>query len=815
MKEVKKVLGAALAATLTTGIVGTVAGATTVDDLYKAAYDATVNALNKKDQDSINAAREAINNLPAELQGFKGEFSKQVDTVQHPILVTIVDSINNADKSLKQVDINTARKAIPANLPAEWRNSYSTGLDSVQQKLIVKADEAVKKAQKSQAKADVDAARALLSEIATVENNDGVKTWVSTYEKDFMNSVKLSVDSIDVTGDKTVRVNFNKEVDADTLSVRSFKAYETESKKSLWVTSAVVSNDKKSVEVKFSSIFPVDKNITLEVKDVKDLSGKVMETSNDEFVYTKSEVSSIELTNTTFRPNADITKSLVIKDADGKDITKTVSYEFQSSNDLVAKNGTLKTDAEGEARVVIVVKVDGKEVLKSEAYTIKVEAAKANEVQGITVYEVQAGKDFSTFKYDQVTKVDTIKVGETKVNNLAIFCTDQYGNAQTAVVGNKITVVESLNPEVAVLNVDGTIKAISEGTASFKVKVAGIKDEFVVTVNVKAEAEVKSVAVDNSTVVLAKGGINKDVKVSVKDQYGDKIKLVNLTPANLKVEVKDNTGNYVAVDANLLAAGANTDDEFVFTAKPGTEIETKTYKVTYKATIDEKDVDFTTEFKVQVKDSADFANYKVDSEVKSLDLHDSNLADDENPSKGTFHVYKMDKNNVEMAEIADAKVEILDKNDANKVGSFFTAAYDAAAKEYVITANATAKAENYTVKVKVGDLVVDTYTLTVKDSARVATTVTFDSLDIKKSNIEVVNGADTTYDVSSIVTVVDQAGKSVDFDVDGNKAFASVFTIANDTTTSYDLVISKVKVTVEGKETEVKLPTAKTVRVSK
>lgn len=829
MKEVKKVLGAALAATITTGIVGTVAGATTVDDLYKAAYDATVNALNKKDQESINAAREAINKLPAELQGFKGEFSKQVDTVQHPILVTIVDSINNADKSLKQVDINTARKAIPANLPAEWKNSYSTGLDAVQQKLIVKADEAVKKAQKSQAKVDVDAARALLSEIATVENNDGVKTWVTTYEKEFMNSVKLTVDSIIVAGDKTVKVNFNKEVNADTVSVRSFKVYETESEKSLWVTSVTVSKDKKSAEVTFSNAFPVDKNVTVEVKDVKDLNGKVMETSKDEFVYTKSEVASIELTKTTFRPNTDITKSLVIKDADGKDITKTTNYEFQSSDKTIVdeKGQALK---EGEVRVVVVVKANGKEVFKSNAYTLKIEIAKANEVQGITIYEAVAGKNAEGAKYDEVTKVDTLKVGEKAANKLAIFCNDQYGNAKVAITGANIKVEENLNPEIAILK-DGVITAISEGTANFKVKVDGIKDAFVVTVNVKAEAKEKSVAVDNANVVVVKEGISKDVKISVKDQFGDKIKKENLTAnSTLKLEVKGNDGNYSVVNADLLAAAKATDSEYTFVAAPATEVGTTTYKVTYKFVQegengkDGKEVEYTTEFKVQTKDKADFANYRVDAEVKSLDIYDSNKNDDNDPTKGTFHVYKMDKNNVEMKELTGTEVtiEVLDKNDNNKVGSYFTAEYNAADKEYAIQVKAGVKADNYTVKVKVGDLVVDTYTLTVKDSARVATTVTFDSLDIKKDKVEVATttgGAIDAYDLSSIVTVVDQFGKTVDFDVKENTATIAMnsgyVTKTNETATSYDLVISRVNVKIDGGKTElVKLVKPVTVRVA-
>lgn len=186
-KSVKKLLSLSLTLAITTGIFAlsntkSAFALSELDILYKKAYDSTINALNKKTQDSINEARTNIGKLPTSLKPAIGEFSKQVDTVQHPILVKIVDSILIAQKDGTQANINVARKSIPYNLPTGWRNSYSTAVDTVQQKLITKANDAYNKANNSGAAKDILDAKLLVSELKGAEGNDAVIKFASELE---------------------------------------------------------------------------------------------------------------------------------------------------------------------------------------------------------------------------------------------------------------------------------------------------------------------------------------------------------------------------------------------------------------------------------------------------------------------------------------------------------------------------------------------------------------------------------------------------------------------------------------------------------
>lgn len=208
-KKVKKNLSAALAATLATGIgasaipVKAETKTASVDELYKAAYDATMKAVetakangvkayfDEKDggasstevvlkavrasmQKDILAAREAINALPAELLEAKQTFSSILDNYQHPVYERIVASINDMkDKEYKQADINVPRELIN-DVPAAFKASYSSAIDEYQVKYIEKVKAAVAKAEESKTEEDLAAAKELLEDLKTVTFNEGV-----------------------------------------------------------------------------------------------------------------------------------------------------------------------------------------------------------------------------------------------------------------------------------------------------------------------------------------------------------------------------------------------------------------------------------------------------------------------------------------------------------------------------------------------------------------------------------------------------------------------------------------------------------------
>lgn len=228
MKKVQKTLTGAMAAVMATGMATPVMAATTdVDAIYKAAYNATMKALETKTQAAVNEARTAIKALPATLEAAIGEFSKQVDTIQHPILVNIVKAITLAQTTPTQANVNAAKAAIPAELTATWKNSYSAAVDKVQQGLLDAAMTAVKLAEASRKVEDVEAAKVLVADLLTA-TSEGIKTAATTmgtrvdavkiYDLDVTEVVEIDTVSVSVKftalekalTDATVEVKDNK-----------------------------------------------------------------------------------------------------------------------------------------------------------------------------------------------------------------------------------------------------------------------------------------------------------------------------------------------------------------------------------------------------------------------------------------------------------------------------------------------------------------------------------------------------------------------------------------------------------------------------
>lgn len=154
------------------------------DKLYSGAYSLTAAAMNTKTQKSINDARRALSALEnTDAAWAIGELSKQIDRLQDPILVKAVNAINQAQSSIRQTDINTAKSAIDSDLPAVWKNSYSSAVDAVQQKLMAKAADAVNKASQTKSQMDIDNANVILSDIKTA-SNPSISDWADAMKKE-------------------------------------------------------------------------------------------------------------------------------------------------------------------------------------------------------------------------------------------------------------------------------------------------------------------------------------------------------------------------------------------------------------------------------------------------------------------------------------------------------------------------------------------------------------------------------------------------------------------------------------------------------
>lgn len=170
MKQ-KKLMTLLLAGILTLGLTRNMASATSIDELYKYAYESMIVAQKEKTQISINKARVAIDALPASMMSARGTFSSEVDKVQQPIFVKIVDLIMDARKAPTQEKIN-AGKALLDGVQPFYANSWSSALDEVQNVIIKNTINAIDNAIAYNTDASRLAANAMLAELYKSTNKD-------------------------------------------------------------------------------------------------------------------------------------------------------------------------------------------------------------------------------------------------------------------------------------------------------------------------------------------------------------------------------------------------------------------------------------------------------------------------------------------------------------------------------------------------------------------------------------------------------------------------------------------------------------------
>lgn len=170
MKQ-KKLMTMLICGILTLGLTRNMADATSIDELYKYAYESMIVAQKEKTQISINKARVAIDALPASMMSARGTFSSEVDKVQQPIFVKIVDLIMDARKAPTQEKIN-AGKALLDGVQPFYANSWSSALDEVQNVIIKNTINAIDNAIANNTDANRLAANAMLAELYKSTNKD-------------------------------------------------------------------------------------------------------------------------------------------------------------------------------------------------------------------------------------------------------------------------------------------------------------------------------------------------------------------------------------------------------------------------------------------------------------------------------------------------------------------------------------------------------------------------------------------------------------------------------------------------------------------
>jgi hypothetical protein len=185
MNKRLRVLCSLISATMIGGMLNTVpvkaATLSELDTIYANAYNATVNAMTVKTQKSVNEARSKIALIPKHLDWAIGEFSKQVDKIQHPIFVIAYEAVVKAQTNPTQANINDAKAAIDPDMPIFYRGSYSTAVDVVQQGLMKNAFDAYHKSLETMLQEDIDEANKLFDEIKTSADSS-IVAWVDAVQ---------------------------------------------------------------------------------------------------------------------------------------------------------------------------------------------------------------------------------------------------------------------------------------------------------------------------------------------------------------------------------------------------------------------------------------------------------------------------------------------------------------------------------------------------------------------------------------------------------------------------------------------------------
>ncbi|WP_142413377.1 hypothetical protein [Hathewaya massiliensis] len=744
-KKSTKVLSGALATTsLLGGVMGAVPAfaATNVDAMYKSAFDAVMKAKEDKSQESIIAARKAINELTKhkELKGFVGEFSKQTDAVQQKLFedfysLLFVDG-KKKDK-ISQGDVNKAREFVTAFDTFEGNKQYtaswSTAVDGFQQVLVVEANDAVVKAMTSKDEKDIKVAQELVKALATSTNADAKKEATKYNAILEVIDSKLVVNSINAINSTEAEVTFNKEVKE--VKPANFKVTDKNGNL-VFVSKVELSKDKKVATLTFFDKF-ADKGVyNVETSELEDVKGNKMDKATNSFVYLAADAAKVEFVSTTIAK--DKTLDVKVTDKLGRDISKEVKIEFETSNATVI-NVDGKSVNEGSAIVVAKVKV-GDAYIKTPQTTIKVNDKKASSFVGYYVYTGIAAENTDKFVELKEKSIETEM--ENTANKLALYYKDQYGQGVSSVTtfnginNNAVAELTNLTPNIVIVENDGTIKPISVGEGYVKVVNGDVAQTIKITV--KEKSKVASMQLEKSEVsIVNKDGVKTaDINIKYKNQFGKEVENPSATAA-VSVKSEDEKIATVQVDAKKVVK--------VTAVKEGSttiEVNFKDGDLTVKQTL-----------KVVVVKAGELSNYKVEAGTTKLDKGNINGDKEKLPVSTKVSVSEIDDkgnligkpNNVAFVEVdKDGKVLEADKQllTINQANGEVKA--DKAGTTYV--------------QVKVGTLVVNTLQFEVVNSASEATSVKFTNFALPALK----TGENLKAKILENVKVYDQFGKAVD-----------------------------------------------------
>ncbi|KGR88040.1 hypothetical protein [Lysinibacillus boronitolerans] len=578
-------------------------------------------------------------------------------------------------------------------------------------------------------------------------------------------STELTVTSVSAINPTSVKVTFNKEVEA--LAKADVTVTNKENNKVL-VKSVTLAEDKKSATIEFYDALTKGE-YKVAVKDAGEAT----------LTYTVGVPTTI-VAETVQKFSTGKTDKVAYKvlDENGLDITATVKdVKFETTNDaIVDATGEVKNvDSAGSAFVyVVVTKEDGKE-LKSQRITVNVESVKVVEIVDYTV-DSEATKTNVNFKaatYKQNTKVPA--KGATVY--LHAQTKDQFGKVgETASTTAKF---ESLDLDVAVVDATtGKITPIKEG--KFAVKITDGSISKTVELEVVAEAKATTIELDKAEVTLSNKSTNAEkVKVEVKDQFGNKMSGQVVNAAATTNAGKD------LVNVSYL------NGEVSISPKANVKAGTATIEVKVSDTVK-------TTFVVTVTEAGTVEDYKLVGFESKLDKNEDNKA--KTPVKATLSVIPVDSQGAQAGDAVVAPTFTVTDKDNEVVANAVT-------DNEIVASNLDAG--TYTLTVKVGTVKVATETFEVVDTtpqpeleftattvsnsddddaftevaAKLKATLADKEYTVGGSNALTVNNISYTTTNSAIVDSA-EASETISFAKDG----------------SVDLLIGKVAITIGGKD---------------
>lgn len=417
---------------------------------------------------------------------------------------------------------------------------------------------------------------------------------------------------------------FNKEVKE--AKQANFKVTDKDGKFMI-VRDVKLDDSKMKAVLIFAEKFTDKMEYTVESEGVIGADDKVMAKDSDKFSYMAAEVASIEFTDTTVPPGANLKDYLKVTDTLGRDVTKEVAVQYELDgigSSLVDADGNIDSGASGQLLVVAKVKV-GKNWVKSAQTTITISEVVAKEFIGFDLYTgaaPQAADTEAFMKLPEDKKVNflNVKGGRKKV---ALYYKDQYGKSMPAVLNSAPVkpAFEDIMPTIAASdNVTSELVPISEGQAYFRVKYGKVQSSIMVTV--RAEAKLAEIVPEETSVKMVEDPAlgTKEIKVDYKDQFGAEYAL----PVALTVKAESDDETVAKVNP---AMSTPFDKVTIVPVKKGTAT------VTVSAGAVKADI------QVEVAEAGDLDGYLLVPVLKKLDLKDPATAET------TINVFQRDKDN--------------------------------------------------------------------------------------------------------------------------------------------------------------------------